>query len=165
MTVFKKLVVVLSRFSRVRLFATLWTVARQAPLSLGSPRQEYWSGLPCPPPGVLPHPGMEPVSTPSPALQVNSLPLSLWGSPIEELKINAGVTFSMAQWENYWIITWFCSLVTKEEARLQYFPRKTGKLHTWLSSRKDYWRSKQHSKMGDKVLYLHTEIHDCKYYQ
>ena len=77
MTVFKKLVVVLSRFSRVRLFATLWTVARQAPLSLGSPRQEYWSGLPCPPPGVLPHPGIEPVSTPSPALQVNSLPLSL----------------------------------------------------------------------------------------
>ena len=39
-------------------FATLWTVAHQAPLSLGFSRQEYWSGLPCSPPGDLPHPGM-----------------------------------------------------------------------------------------------------------
>ena len=53
---------VLSCFSRVRLFATLWTVARQAPLSMGFSRQEYWSGLPCPPPGDLPHPGIEPSS-------------------------------------------------------------------------------------------------------
>ena len=43
----------LSRFSRVRLFATLWTVARQAPLSMGLSRQECWSRLPCPPPGDL----------------------------------------------------------------------------------------------------------------
>ena len=57
----------LSRFSHVRLFATPWTVARQAPLSMGFFRQEYWSGLPCPPPGDLPHPGIEPVSL-SPAL-------------------------------------------------------------------------------------------------
>ena len=42
---------VLSHFSRVRLFATLWTVAHQAALSMGLPRQEYWCGLPCPPPG------------------------------------------------------------------------------------------------------------------
>ena len=49
----------LTRFSRVRLFETLWTVARQAPLSMGFPRQEYWSGLPCPPPGDLPYPGMK----------------------------------------------------------------------------------------------------------
>ena len=48
---------VLSRFSCVRLFATLWTVARQAPLSIGFSRQEYWSRLPCSPPGDLPHPG------------------------------------------------------------------------------------------------------------
>ena len=45
-----------------------WTVAHQAPLSLGFPRQEYWSGLPCPPPGDLPDPGMEPSSHTSPAL-------------------------------------------------------------------------------------------------
>ena len=43
-------------------FATQWTVACQAPLSMGFPRQEYWSGLPFPPPGDLPHPGMEIVS-------------------------------------------------------------------------------------------------------
>ena len=59
---------VLSRFSRVRLFATLWTVAHQAPLSMGFSRQEYWSGLPCPPPGDLPNPGIEPSSLMSPAL-------------------------------------------------------------------------------------------------
>ena len=46
----------------VRLFATLWTVARRASLSMGFSRQEYWSGLPCLPPGELPDPGIEPVS-------------------------------------------------------------------------------------------------------
>ena len=50
------------------LFATLWTVARQAPLSMGFSRQEYWSGLPCPPPGHLPNPGIQPASLMSPAL-------------------------------------------------------------------------------------------------
>ena len=50
---------------------TLWTVARQVPLSMGSSRQECWSGLPCPPPGDLPNPGIEPRSS---ALQVDSLP-------------------------------------------------------------------------------------------
>ena len=53
--------------SHVQLFTTLWTVAHQAPLSMGFPRQEYWSGLPFPPPGFLPDPGMEPVSLVSPA--------------------------------------------------------------------------------------------------
>ena len=43
-------------------FVTLWTVAHQAPLSMGSPRQEYWSGWPFLPPGDLPDPGMEPAS-------------------------------------------------------------------------------------------------------
>ena len=46
--------------SHVWLFATPWTIAHQAPLSMGFPRQEYWSGLPLPSPGDLPHPGMEP---------------------------------------------------------------------------------------------------------
>ena len=58
----------LSCFSCVRLFATLWTVAHQAPLSMGFSRQEYWSGLPCPPPGDPPNPGIEPTSLMSPAL-------------------------------------------------------------------------------------------------
>ena len=49
---------------------TLWNRAHQAPLSMGFSRQEYWSGLPCPPPGNLPNPGIEPRS---PTLQVDSL--------------------------------------------------------------------------------------------
>ena len=57
---------VLSHFSRVRLCATLWTVACQAPLSVGFSRQEYWSGLPCPPSGDLPDPEIEPMSFTSP---------------------------------------------------------------------------------------------------
>ena len=44
---------VLSHFSHVQLFTTLWTVAYQTSLSMGFSRQEYWSGLPCPPPGDL----------------------------------------------------------------------------------------------------------------
>ena len=57
--------------SRVRLFATSWTVAYQAPPSVGFSRQEYWSGLPFPSPGDLPNPGIEPGS---PALQADALP-------------------------------------------------------------------------------------------
>ena len=58
---------VLSCFSRVQLLVTLWTVVRQAPLSMEFSRQEYWSGLPCPPPGDLPCPGIEPGSVMPPA--------------------------------------------------------------------------------------------------
>ena len=58
--------------SRVQLCATLWTIACQAPLSMGFPRKEYWSGLPFPPPGDLPNPRLESVS---PALQADSLPI------------------------------------------------------------------------------------------
>ena len=60
----------------VQLCVTLWTVARQAPLSTGFCRQEYWSGLLCPSSGDLPDPGIEPASPASPALQLESLPLS-----------------------------------------------------------------------------------------
>ena len=64
--------------SRVQLFATPWTVARQAPLSMGFSRQEYWSGLPFPSPGDLPNPGIEPES---PALQVDALSSEPPGKP------------------------------------------------------------------------------------
>ena len=77
----KPSVCVLSHFSRIRLFGTPWTVAHQAPLSMGFSRPEYWSGLPCPSPGDLPDPGIEPVSPVAPALQADSLPLSHRGSP------------------------------------------------------------------------------------
>ena len=58
----------LSRFSCVQLFATLCSIAHQAPLSMGFSRKDYWSGLPCPPPGDLPNPGIKPASLMSPAL-------------------------------------------------------------------------------------------------
>ena len=58
----------LSRFSHVQLCVTLWTVAHQAPLSMGFSRQEYWIGLPCPSPGDLPDPGIEFASLMSPTL-------------------------------------------------------------------------------------------------
>ena len=57
----------LSSFSHVQLCAILWTLASQLPLSMGFSGQEYWSGLPWPPPGDLPDPGIEPVSLMSPA--------------------------------------------------------------------------------------------------
>ena len=56
--------------SPVQFFATPWTVAHQAPLSMGFSRQEYWSGLPFPSPGDLSYPGIEPKS---PALQADAL--------------------------------------------------------------------------------------------
>ena len=65
----KRLEVKVKSLSRVRLFATPWTAARQAPLSMGFPRQEYWSGLPFPSPEDLPDPGIEPRS---PALQADA---------------------------------------------------------------------------------------------
>ena len=58
---------VLSCFSCVRLFAILWTIACQVPLSMGFSRQEYWSRLPFPPPGDLPNPRIKPASPGSPA--------------------------------------------------------------------------------------------------
>ena len=64
-------VCVLSHVSHVRLFATLWTVAHQAPLSMGFSRQEYWSGLSCPPPGDLPDSRIKFVFPAAPALQVD----------------------------------------------------------------------------------------------
>jgi len=62
------IIIVCAVLSCVQLFATLWTVAHQAPLSMGFSRQEYWRGLPCRPPGDLPDPGINPVSLMSLAL-------------------------------------------------------------------------------------------------
>ena len=64
-------------FSRVRLFATPWTVASQAPPFMGFSRQEYWSGLPFPSPGDLPDPGIKPRS---PAFQADTLTSELPGT-------------------------------------------------------------------------------------
>ena len=75
-------VCVLSCFSCVWLFVTPWTVASQAPLSMRLSRQEYWSGLPCPPPGHISDPGIEPKFLMSASLAGNSLPLAVPGKPI-----------------------------------------------------------------------------------
>ena len=69
--------------SRVRLFATPWTVAHQAPLSMGFPRQEYWSGFPFPSPGHLPDTGIELGSS---ALEADSLPSEPPGKPVRTLE-------------------------------------------------------------------------------
>ena len=66
--------------SRVRLFATPWTVAHQACLSMGFSRQDYWSGVPFPSPGDLPDPGIEPGS---PTLQADALTSEPPGKPQE----------------------------------------------------------------------------------
>ena len=64
----------------------LWTVAHQAPLSMGFSRQEYCSGLPCPPPGDLPHPGIKPESLLSPALAGGFFTISAnWDAPMNTI--------------------------------------------------------------------------------
>ena len=86
--------------SRVWLFATPWTVARQAPLSVGFSRREYWSGLPFTSPGDLPDPGVEPGSS---VLQADSLPLSHWGSP-DSCWGNFQATFTVPRSEDYLVL-------------------------------------------------------------
>ena len=71
-------------FSRVRLFATPWTVAHQAPLSMGFSRQGYWSGLPFPPLVDLPNLGIKPGS---PALQADSFTTGPPGRPLIDLTL------------------------------------------------------------------------------
>ena len=73
-----KVKVKMKLLSCFRLFATQWSVAYQAPQSMGFSRQEYWSGLPFPSPGDLPHPGIKPGS---PASQADALPSEPPGNP------------------------------------------------------------------------------------
>ena len=79
---FKPLRAVVQSLSRVRLFASPWTVVRQAPLSMGSSRQEHWSGLPFTSPGDLPDPGTEPAS---PASAGGLLTTEPPGKPLQPL--------------------------------------------------------------------------------
>ena len=76
-----KVKVKVKSLSHVQLFATPWTVACQAPLSMGFSRQEYWNGLPVPSPGDLPNPGIKPRS---PALQADALSSEPLGKPPDE---------------------------------------------------------------------------------
>ena len=90
--------VLLSHFSRVQLFVTPWTVARQAPLSMGFSRQEHWNWLSFPLPGDLPNPGIKPASPASPALQEDSLP----SEPLWKSLLIAYFALIFMTWENYW---------------------------------------------------------------
>ena len=84
----------LSHFSRVQLCETPWTATRQAPLSMRFSRQEYLSGLPCPPPRDLPNPGIETSSLMSPALAGRFFTTSAWKAPgnsyINQILIRVG---------------------------------------------------------------------------
>ena len=82
-------------FSRVQLFVTPWTVALQAPLSMGFSRQEYWSGLPCPPPGVFPTQGSNPCLLHLLHWQAGSLPLAP-GRPWATVHQIARVRYNLA---------------------------------------------------------------------
>ena len=86
--------------SRVQLFVTPWTVARQAPLSTGFPRQEYWRGLPFPPPGDLPDPGINPTS---PALAGRFFTTEPPGKPFEKLPVekHASLYLLLLKYEIY----------------------------------------------------------------
>ena len=77
--------------SRVQLFATPWTVACQAPLSIGFPRQKYWSGLPFPSPGDLPNPGIELTSHVSFISSVFSTTSATWEAPTSSINNILGV--------------------------------------------------------------------------
>ena len=90
---------VLSDFSHVQLFATLWTVPCPAPLSMGFSRQKDRSGLPCPPPRDLPGPGIEPVSLMSPALAEGFFTTSTWEAPYTLL---TGIKNGVGTLENSW---------------------------------------------------------------
>ena len=77
----------LSHFSYVWLFVTPWTVSYQAPLSIVFPRQEYWSGLLCPPPGGLSDPGIKPVSVTFPALACGFFTTNAITCPVSAVKV------------------------------------------------------------------------------
>ena len=93
--------------SHVQLFATPWTVVCQAPLSMGFSRQEYWSGLPYPPPGDLPNPGIEPTSLHVSYIDrqvlyqgLSAFPSKTISSKHREVKILAGHVLILSSLEN-----------------------------------------------------------------
>ena len=90
--------------SCVQLFATPWTAAFQAPLSMGFSRQEYWSGLPFPPPGDLPDPGIELALSESPALAGRFFTTEPPGKPC--------VCISLSSYINSWIFQLSGSVLT-----------------------------------------------------
>ena len=124
-----------NRVRCVRLFVTLWTVAHQAPLSMGYSRQEYWSGLPFPPPGDLPNPGIEPMLPAAPALQADSSPLSHQGRPKDTACVCAQSLSQVRLFATFWTLA-------------HRAPQSMG------SSRQDYWSGLPFPSPKDTVLAL-----------
>ena len=83
-------------------YPTLWSVACQAPLSVGFFRQEYWSRLTFPPPGNLPNTGIKPVSPASPTLQADSLPIESLGKPMSVSDIGLEFSFLCDIFIGFW---------------------------------------------------------------
>ena len=107
----------LSPFSRVCLFAIPWTVAHQAPLSMGFSRQEYWSGLPCPPPGDLPDPGIGGFFTASATWEIPTLNSMYVRFTIEENQPWCLLLSSLFRGCRY---NWLSSLSTTHSGKAQF---------------------------------------------
>ena len=132
---------VFSRSSRIWLCATLWTVACQAPLSMGFSRQKYRSMLPCPPPSDLSNLGTEPTSPESPALQEDSLPTEPPRKPLEfraKFKghfvhgdlldlVLCSITSSPVSLNSFQLTLWVFSLDPYPSAQLWVFLSQLGK--------------------------------------
>ena len=106
----------LNRFSHVCLFVTPWTVACQAPLSMGFSRQEYWGGLPCPPPGDLPDPGIETMSLKSPALAGGFFTTELPGKPTDRTCWCMQIFIVWATREALRILKWVANLFSRRSS-------------------------------------------------
>ena len=118
-------VCMLSRFSHVPLCATAWTVAHQAPLSMGFSKQEHWSMLPCPISGDLPNPGIESESLMSPALAGEFFTTSAtWEAHIKY----KGMNYSKIKTKKDWIKT-NCMLL--QEAYLKYKDAESLTIKGW----------------------------------
>ena len=89
---------------RVRLFVTLWTVACQAPPAVGLSMREYWSGLPCPPPGDLPDSGVEPASLPPSALASGFFPAGTTWEAGQYIDTQAKQFVSDRLWSLNWVL-------------------------------------------------------------
>ena len=114
----------------VRLFATLWTVAHQAPPFMGFSRQEYCSGLPFPSPGDLPNPGIKPGS---PALQADALTSEPPGKPGRHPYLTTGKTVALTRWT---FVSKVRSLLFNTLTRfvIAFLPRSKHLLISWLQS-------------------------------
>ena len=108
----------LTYFGSVQLFATPWTITYQAPLSIGFSRQEYWSGLPCPPLGDIPNTGIELASLMSPALAGRFLTTSAtWEDPCMYIHVSICICVFWYNFLKSLCITLFCFFKKKVKER------------------------------------------------